>query len=63
VAMPGGTDRHEAIGDRLRFLLHLKLEGKPCRSRGPTLKVEVQGRTATRTPSWSAPLANHQRRS
>jgi Uma2 family endonuclease len=44
VAMTGGTDRHEAIGGTLRGLLQQKLRGKPCRVRGPTLKVEVMGR-------------------
>jgi Uma2 family endonuclease len=44
VAMTGGTDRHEAIGGTLRALLQERLRGKPCRVRGPTLKVEVMGR-------------------
>jgi Uma2 family endonuclease len=44
VAMTGGTDRHEAIGGTLRALLQVQLRGKPCRVRGPTLKVEVMGR-------------------
>jgi Uma2 family endonuclease len=44
VAMTGGTDRHEAICGNLRALLHQQLRGKPCRARGPTLKVEVMGR-------------------
>jgi Uma2 family endonuclease len=44
VAMTGGTDRHEAIGGNLRMLLQQQLRGKPCRVRGPTLKVEVMGR-------------------
>jgi Uma2 family endonuclease len=44
VAMTGGTDAHEAIGGALRALLHERLRGKPCRVRGPTLKVEVMGR-------------------
>jgi Uma2 family endonuclease len=44
VAMTGGTDRHEAIGGNLRSLLTQHLRGKPCRARGPTLKVEVAGR-------------------
>src|ERR1700761_952290 len=43
VAMTGGTDRHEAIGGNLRMLLQQQLRGKPCRVRGPTLKVEVMG--------------------
>ncbi len=44
VAMTGGTDRHEAIGGTLRTLLQGQLRGKPCRVRGPTLKIEVMGR-------------------
>ena len=44
VAMTGGTDAHEAIGGTLRALLRDGLKGKPCRVRGPTLKVEVMGR-------------------
>ena len=35
VAMTGGTDAHEAIGNRLRALLLNRLEGKPCRSAAP----------------------------
>ena len=44
VAMTGGTDAHEAIGGALRALLRDRLRGKPCRVRGPTLKIEVMGR-------------------
>ena len=44
VAMTGGTDAHEAIGGALRALLRERLRGKPCRVRGPTLKIEVMGR-------------------
>jgi Uma2 family endonuclease len=44
VAMTGGTDAHEAIGGTLRSLLQAHLRGKPCRVRGPTLKIEVVGR-------------------
>jgi Uma2 family endonuclease len=44
VAMTGGTDMHEAIGGTLRALLRERLLGSPCRVRGPTLKIEVQGR-------------------
>jgi Uma2 family endonuclease len=44
VAMTGGTDAHEAIGGTLRALLQGQLRGKPCRVRGPTLKIEVMGR-------------------
>ena len=44
VAMNGGTDLHEAIGGTLRALLRDQLRGKPCRVRGPTLKIEVMGR-------------------
>jgi Uma2 family endonuclease len=43
VAMTGGTDAHEAIGGTLRALLRDQLRGKPCRVRGPTLKIEVLG--------------------
>jgi Uma2 family endonuclease len=42
--MTGGTDRHEAIGGNIRALLGDELRGKPCRVRGPTLKVKVMGR-------------------
>jgi hypothetical protein len=31
VHMTGGTHGHEAICDRLRKLLQLRLEGNPCR--------------------------------
>ncbi len=41
VAMTGGTDAHEAIGGTLRALLHERLCGKPCRPRGPTMKIEA----------------------
>jgi Uma2 family endonuclease len=44
VAMTGGTDAHEAIGGTLRALLRERLQGKPCRVRGPTLKIEVVDR-------------------
>jgi Uma2 family endonuclease len=44
VAMTGGTDAHEAIGGTLRALLREHLRGKPCRVRGPTMKIEVMGR-------------------
>ncbi|MEA2737277.1 MAG: hypothetical protein QOH05_584 [Acetobacteraceae bacterium] len=44
VAMTGGTDAHEAIGGTLRALLGEQLRGKPCRVRGPTLKIEAIGR-------------------
>jgi|SRR5579875_3455706 len=44
IAMTGGTDAHEAIGGTLRSLLREHLRGKPCRVRGPTLKIEVAGR-------------------
>jgi Uma2 family endonuclease len=42
--MTGGTDAHEAIGGTLRFLLQAQLQGKRCRVRGPTLKIEVADR-------------------
>jgi Uma2 family endonuclease len=44
VAMTGGPDAHEAIGGTLRALLHDRLRGKPCRPRGPTMKIEAAGR-------------------
>ena len=44
VAMTGGADAHEAIGGTLRALLQERLRGKPCRVRGPTLKIEVMDR-------------------
>jgi Uma2 family endonuclease len=44
VAMTGGTDAHETIGGALRALLYDRLRGKPCRVRGPTLKIAVAGR-------------------
>jgi Uma2 family endonuclease len=44
VAMTGGTLAHELIGGTLRALLRDRLRGKPCRSVGPTLKIEVMGR-------------------
>ena len=44
VPMTGGTDRHEAIGNTVRALLREQLRGKPCRVRGPTMKIEVMGR-------------------
>jgi Uma2 family endonuclease len=44
LAMAGGGDAHEAIGGTPRALLRERLLGKPCRVRGPTLKVEVAGR-------------------
>jgi Uma2 family endonuclease len=44
VAMTGGTDAHEAIGGTLRAILRERLAGKPCRVRGPSMKIEVVGR-------------------
>jgi Uma2 family endonuclease len=44
VAMTGGTDAHEAIGGTLRAMLHEQLRGKPCKVRGPTMKIEAAGR-------------------
>ena len=44
VAMTGGSNEHEAIGTRLRTLLDMALLGKPCRVRGPTMKIEAAGR-------------------
>jgi Uma2 family endonuclease len=42
--MTGGTAAHEIIGATLRLHLNLRLRGKPCRSWGPTTKIEVLGR-------------------
>jgi Uma2 family endonuclease len=44
VAMTGGAEAHEGIGIRLRTLLDMRLMGKRCRVRGPTMKIEVMGR-------------------
>jgi Uma2 family endonuclease len=44
VAMTGGTNAHETIGGTLRALLYQRLQGKPCRVLGPTMKIEVVGR-------------------
>lgn len=44
VAMTGATVEHEAIGGALRALLFARLEGRPCRVWGPTVKIEVAGR-------------------
>jgi Uma2 family endonuclease len=44
IAMTGGTDAHEAIGGMLRSLLQARMQGKPCRVRGPTMKIEVMDR-------------------
>jgi Uma2 family endonuclease len=44
VGMTDGTDTHEAIGGTLRAMLQDRLRGRPCRVRGPTLKIEVMGR-------------------
>jgi Uma2 family endonuclease len=44
VAMTGGTEAHEGIGTRLRTLLDVRLMGKRCRVRGPSMKIEVMGR-------------------
>ena len=46
VAMTGGTDTHEAIGGTLRSLLQAHLRGKPCRVRGPTMKIDVMDRVS-----------------
>jgi Uma2 family endonuclease len=42
--MTGGSDAHEAIGGTLWALLRERLRGKPCRVRGPSLKIEVMDR-------------------
>ncbi len=44
VAMTGGSNEHEAIGNNLRALLLSALRGKRCSMRGPTMKIEVAGR-------------------
>jgi Uma2 family endonuclease len=44
VAMADGTNAHEAISGNLRAQLLTVLQGKRCRVRGPTMKVEVAGR-------------------
>jgi Uma2 family endonuclease len=44
VAMTGGSNAREMIGNNLRALLLSALRGKPCGVRGPTLKIEVAGR-------------------
>jgi Uma2 family endonuclease len=44
VAMTGGSAAQEIIGGTLRALLHARLQGKPCRHWGPTIKIEVMGR-------------------
>ena len=44
VAMTGGTVQHEVIGDTLRGLLRAALRGKPCRSLGPTMKIQTNDR-------------------
>ena len=43
VAVTGGTVEHELIGGNLRALLHEKLQRKPCRAWGPTIKIEAAG--------------------
>jgi Uma2 family endonuclease len=44
VAMTGGSNAHEMIGNNLRSLLLTALRGKRCGVRGPTMKIEVAGR-------------------
>jgi Uma2 family endonuclease len=44
VAMTGGSNEHEMIGNNLRALLLSALRGNRCSMRGPTMKVEVAGR-------------------
>jgi Uma2 family endonuclease len=44
VAMTGGSNEHEVIGNNLRALLLAALRGKRCGMRGPTMKIEVAGR-------------------
>ena len=40
-AMAGGTTEHDAICNNLRFELRNRLQGKPCRQRGPDIKVRA----------------------
>jgi Uma2 family endonuclease len=44
VAMTGGSNAHEVIGNNLRALLLVALRGKRCGIRGPILKIQVAGR-------------------
>jgi Uma2 family endonuclease len=44
VAMTGGSNEREAIGNNLRALLLSALRGKRCSTRGPTMKIEAAGR-------------------
>ena len=41
VAITGGTDAHSAIGGNLITALNNRLRGKPCRPRGPDMKVQI----------------------
>ncbi len=42
--MTGEAARHETIGNRLRMLLLLRMEGSKCRLWGPTTKIRVEDR-------------------
>lgn len=44
VAMTGGTVAHSAITGNLITALNIRLRGKPCRPRGPDMKVETGGK-------------------
>jgi len=44
VAMAGGTAAHAAVQSNLIAALVVRLRGKPCRSYGSELKIEVAGR-------------------
>jgi Uma2 family endonuclease len=44
VAMTGGSNAHEVIGNNLRALLLVALRGKRVRVCGPILKIQVAGR-------------------
>jgi Uma2 family endonuclease len=43
--MAAVTVRHEVIGNNLRALLLERLRGKPCRVMGPTLKLDLVGKS------------------
>ena len=44
VAMTGGTYEHDAIQVNLVAALATRLRGKPCRTHGNSIKIEVMGR-------------------
>ena len=41
VAMAGGSDAHAGIQNNLARILYNQLRGKPCRPRGPDMKVQT----------------------